>query len=199
MQGYRQKSVRGRRRRRKGRSEPKSAPEPIIVAARRPNSPLLNKPTRSGVAASAKPRASGQRVGSPKEQPRIDSQAPPPRRVARIVAPAASTPDEQEVLRSRLLQRIILSEGRGAVTRAADDFIDAGFAFPEEQQVQLQLLEHFDDARAREALGVLARILDEEPPIKRPLFEQRLRRIEEHAEDLLLREEAASLRRVIRS
>ncbi len=91
------------------------------------------------------------------------------------------------------------SETRGAITRAADDYVLAGFEFPAEQQVQLQLLEHFDEERARSAIEVLARLFSSEPPQKKPILEQRLRRLEEYADEPATRDAAAELRRAIRA
>jgi hypothetical protein len=61
------------------------------------------------------------------------------------------------------------------------------------------LLEHFNETRAREAIAVLAELLRREAPIKKPVFEQRLRRLEEYADEPATREAAADLRRSIRS
>jgi hypothetical protein len=73
-----------------------------------------------------------------------------------------------------------------------------GFDLPEEQEVHLQLLEHFDESRARESLTTMARLLKEQPPIKRPVLDQRLRRLEEYADEPATRSLAADLRRAIR-
>jgi hypothetical protein len=91
------------------------------------------------------------------------------------------------------------SEGRGAISRAAREYEAAGFDFPDEQAVQLQLLEHFDEGRALRALESLAVLVRKEPPLKLPIFEQRLRRIEEYAEELATRDAAAALRRTLRA
>jgi len=90
-------------------------------------------------------------------------------------------------------------EGRGAVSRAANEYREAGFDFPREQEVQLQLLEHFDEERARDAIAVLAELLEDQAPIKKPVFEQRLRRLEEYADEPATRAAAARLRRGIRA
>ncbi len=111
-----------------------------------------------------------------------------------VPAPA----DEGERLRLRLLDRVMMSEGRGAITRAVEEYATAGFEFPEEQAVQLQLLEHFDEARARGAIDVLTRLLLLQPVGKRPVLEQRLRRLEENADEATTREAAAALRRTLR-
>jgi len=75
----------------------------------------------------------------------------------------------------------------------------AGFEFPVEQPVQLQLLEHNDESLARDAIGALRGILTSEPPLKRPIFEQRLKRLEDSAEEETTRSAASELRRALRS
>jgi hypothetical protein len=122
-----------------------------------------------------------------------------PRRAARIVQVNSSGPDDREAERLRLIGRLLSSEGRAAISRAANDLVHAGFEFPVAQDVQLQLLEHFDEARALQALCHLAELLKDEAPIKRPVFEQRLRRLEAFAEDQTIRRTAADLRRVVRA
>jgi len=97
-------------------------------------------------------------------------------RTARIVSPSVQDPDGRLAERERLLSRILSSEGRGAITRAADLYRRAGFDFPIEQPVQLQLLEHLDEALVRGAIDALRGIVVSEPPFKRPIFEQRLKR-----------------------
>ncbi len=123
----------------------------------------------------------------------------PPRRTARIVRIGDAGPDDKERERQKLLARLMQSQGRSAISRAADEYLRAGFDLPVEQEVQLQVLEHFDESRAREGLIALARLLETEPPIKKPVLDQRLRRLEEHADEADTRELAASLRRAIRS
>jgi hypothetical protein len=90
-------------------------------------------------------------------------------------------------------------EGRGAITRAADQYLRAGFDFPVEQPVQLQLLEHLDEGLVRGAIDALRTIVSNEPPLKRPIFEQRLKRLEDSAEEEATRSAATELRRVLRS
>jgi hypothetical protein len=121
------------------------------------------------------------------------------KRSARIVQVAAGERDDREKQRLKLLDRLMLSQGRGAISRAAEEYHDAGFEFPEQQDVQLQLLEHFNEDRARTAVETLQRLLEKEPPIKRPVLDQRLRRLEEYADEVPTREHAAALRRSIRA
>jgi hypothetical protein len=108
-------------------------------------------------------------------------------------------PNDAELERRHLLDRVLDSEGPGAVTRAAKAYKKAGFDFPQEQLVQLKLLEHTDESEVCNALGVLTALLDEQPPIKLPVFEQRLKRLEDSAEDPETRARAADLRRVLRT
>lgn len=201
MDGQRQKSGWGRRRRRKSsRKEPKVVVEPVLIAARRPDSPRLIKAPGRAVAASAAPRKPRpDRVApdpgaSPEKAPRAEA----PRRSARIVQLGSGTPDDRERERQKLFQRLMSSQGRGAITRAANEYIGAGFELPDEQEIHLQLLEHFDEARARESLAAMVRLLEDEPALKRPVLDQRLRRLEEHADEPATRTLAAELRRSLR-
>ena len=104
-----------------------------------------------------------------------------------------------ELERRHLLSRLLDSEGPSAVTRAAKAFRKGGFSFPEEQAVQLKLLEHSDETEVCRALEVLAILLDQQPPIKLPVFEQRLKRLEESGENSETRSRAGDLRRVLRT
>jgi hypothetical protein len=121
------------------------------------------------------------------------------RRAARIVQVNASGPDDREKQRLRLIERLLTSEGRIAISRAANDLRLAGFEFPLNQDVQLQLLEHDDEGLARQAVLQLALLLQSERPIKLPVFSQRLRRLEDVGEDPQTRKAAADLRRLIRA
>ena len=107
--------------------------------------------------------------------------------------------DDNEIERRRLLQRLIDSEGRSAISRAADDYRNAGFEFPDEQDVHLQLLAHFNETLAGQAIQALTGIVGREAVRKRPVLDQRLRRLEEYADERSIREAAATLRRRLRS
>lgn len=200
---------RSNRRRRRKRSKPAQPGkvEPILIVARRPNSPRLEKPTRRMKAASAKPRPAN---GAASNGPSVELESTAAlrgngereertrRREARIVQVKPGQVDERERERLRLLSHFMSSEGRSAISRAAETYWAAGFELPEEQEVQLKLLEHFDEGRARQALEVLSRILQHEKPKQLPVFDQRLRRLEEHADDPTTRAAAAELRRALR-
>jgi hypothetical protein len=119
------------------------------------------------------------------------------RRAARIVKATehAVAPDNRE---QRLLERLMRSQGRVAISRAADDFWEGKFKAPRQQEVQIQLLEHENEHRARDAVFVMAELLQRESPIQRPILDQRLRRLEEFAEDPITRDAARALRRSMR-
>jgi hypothetical protein len=219
MDGQRHKSGNGRRRRRKSRSEPRAHVEPILIAARRPNSPLIATSERGIATASAAPARRSwasspvsEHESNTKPTNGVGLEAAPNgsngeavstvvarrERSARIVQVTRGDADGRERERQRLMDRLMASETRGAITRAADEYARAGFEFPEEQPVQLQLLEPFDEERARDAIGALAKLFGRENPLKKPILEQRLRRLEEYADEPATRTAAADLRRAIR-
>jgi len=162
------------------------APLPEVMLARRPASvtPTALPLDRATAHAAPTPEAEPQPIAS--------------KRAARIVGAHVAV-DELELERRHLLTRLLDSEGPAAVTRAANAYRKGGFQFPEEQLVQLKLLEHSDEAEVCSALGVLATLLDQQPPIKLPVFEQRLKRLEDGAEEAETRTRASELRRVLRT
>jgi hypothetical protein len=119
------------------------------------------------------------------------------RRAVRIVKAAESTvaPDNRE---QRLIERLMRSQGRVAISRAADDLWENKFIAPRLQEVQIQLLEHENEHRARDAVFIMAELLQRESPVQRPILDQRLRRLEEFAEDPITRDAARALRRSMR-
>jgi hypothetical protein len=121
----------------------------------------------------------------------------PARREARIVQRREDAIDDTEQLRRRLFGQYMSSEGRVAITRAADNYFQAGFQIPREQEAQLKLLEHLDESLVRNALLVLRELIALDPPRQLPLFRQRLRRLEDHAEEPATRELAVELRRAL--
>jgi hypothetical protein len=163
-------------------------PEPEVLSAR-PRLGLPQAPPAVVAESSAPPVDANAIEASPP--------APAPRR-ARIVAPVQKDEDARVRERARLLDRLLSSDGRGSISRAADDFRRAGFDFPSDQAVQLQLLEHWDEGLARTAIDALREIVSREPPLKRPIFDQRLRRLEDAAEDATTRVAASELRRALR-
>jgi hypothetical protein len=115
----------------------------------------------------------------------------------RIVLATPPQSDPRAVERQKLLGKLLGAEGRPNITKAANDFLGAGFNFPEDQDVHLKLLEHSDEARVRDAVAALATLLSGELPKRRAVLESRLRRIEQFAEDQDTRLAAEQLRRQV--
>jgi hypothetical protein len=172
-------------------SRRRNRPQPEILSARRPAAPASEAP----------PALESTPV--PREAYTTDAPVAPdkPRasRSARIVSAEKHDVDARLVEREKLLGRLLSSEGRGAVTRAADLYVRAGFDFPTEQPVQLQLLEHYDETVVRSAIEALSASITTEPPLKRPILEQRLRRLEDGADEESTRSAASELRRALRT
>ena len=128
-----------------------------------------------------------------------DGEAAKPRgvdsRPSRIVLAPPPQSDPRTAERQKLLGRLLLAEGRPKISKAADDFLKAGFSLPEEQDVYLQLLEHSDEEHVRTAIDMLGSILAGELPKRRAVLESRLRRIEQFAEEPATRAAAERLRR----
>lgn len=252
MEEFAQRTGSSRRRRRKAKANKnKVSVEPVLIAARRPDSPLIRNGARTNVVASAQPKrvsvvhlngavtagavtagaaANGSVTNAAVAQAAVarattvaqadvSSRAEPEevqlslnlnplpavprpngngkRRDVRIVQVGNQSVDVDE-RRRRLLDRLVRAEGRSAISRVANDLADGNFFIPKEQELQLQLLEHENEERAREAVFIIAEILQKQPPIKRPILDQRLRRLEEYAEDPITRDAAAALRKSIR-
>jgi hypothetical protein len=119
---------------------------------------------------------------------------PKPGRIVLVPAPQS---DPRGVERQRLLSKLLGAEGRPHITKAANEFLNAGFTFPEDQDVHLKLLEHSDEARVCDAIAALTTLLAGELAKRRAVLESRLRRIEEFAEDETTRDAAAQLRRKV--
>jgi hypothetical protein len=179
------------------------------MSARRSATSSDGPPAAAGAPAEAPAEGEQHQPPETEASERSRSSAPPsdvpgeekPRtqRTARIVAAGAHDRDARLLERDRLLGRFMACEGRGAITRAADQYLRAGFDFPVEQPVQLQLLEHLDEGLVRGAIDALRTIVTSEPPLKRPIFEQRLKRLEDSAEEEATRSAASELRRVLRN
>jgi hypothetical protein len=194
MERERSKRAEHRRSRRERRPS-RSIPQPEVLSARPRSSLPSEKPAKVPDGAEPAEAESAVRASASAPEP---AEAPAPRRAARIVAPVRKEDDARVRERARLLDRLLSSDGRGSISRAADDFRRAGFEFPSEQAVQLQLLEHWDEALARSAIDALRELVSREPPLKRPIFDQRLRRLEDAAEDASTRHAASELRRALR-
>jgi hypothetical protein len=242
MEEFAQRTNNRRRQRRKAKaSRNKVTVEPVLIAARRPDSPLIRTGVRNVVASAAPKRSSsvsylsaageaahtealgengvlangGGDIGTGANGTAANSAAANggspvnagspanasgvgKRREVRIVQIGGNQSLDTDERKRRLLDRLVRAEGPSAISRVADDLRDSNFAIPKEQEVQLQLLEHENEERAREAVFIIAELLQKQPPIKRPILDQRLRRLEEYAEDPITRDAAAALRKSIR-
>jgi hypothetical protein len=216
MYGQRHPHRAGRKRKRPKSNGPAKT-DPIRIAARRPDAPSARPPRRL-IAASASPASRGPRASnvvgttpdSPANKKSSQGRAKDPasrrvngeqqtHRVARIVRADNPGPSDREKERQQLVACLLASQGRVAISRAANDLRLAGYDFPLIQDVQLQLLEHQDESMARDAIVRLEILLRTERPIQLPVFSQRLRRLEDRAEDPEIRRAAAGLRRLIRA
>jgi len=134
----------------------------------------------------------------PAKSRRRGRRAPEGKRDAvRIVAQPSGQLAPREAERERLLNRLLAVEGRPAISKAAQAYLEAGFEFPRSQFVWLQLLEHSDERTVGQAIERLTEILSEEDPARAAVLESRLRRIEEFADEPATRAAAADLRRRI--
>jgi hypothetical protein len=113
----------------------------------------------------------------------------------KIVTPRPPSTDPSVIERERLVAALLGAVDRMSVTRVTEALFAAGHSVPETQEAHLQILEHTDEARVRASLSVLDAILAREPAKRRPVLEQRLKRLEESAEDLSTRQAATALRR----
>ncbi|HPB95017.1 MAG TPA: hypothetical protein PK140_00120 [Polyangiaceae bacterium] len=120
-----------------------------------------------------------------------------PKTAARIVLPPVPEADPNHAERRRLLGKFLAATGPASISKAADMFFAAGFSLPEDQETHVQMLEHLDEKRVRDSIAKLVTIFAGEVPRRRPIVEQRLRRIEEQADEHDTRVAAASLRRML--
>jgi len=99
--------------------------------------------------------------------------------------------------RQDLLRKVTVAQGSKAISDAIETFLHAGFEFPDDQETFLQMLEHRDEERVRGAIGQLERLLMGQMPKRKPVLVQRLKRLEENADESQTREMAAGLRRKV--
>ncbi|MDC0739773.1 hypothetical protein [Polyangium mundeleinium] len=159
-----------------------------------PQDSRVAKEHRAALEALFAPRREPEPEGSGKNGKNGRDSTPKPGRIV-LAPPPQSDPRATE--RQRLLSKLLAVEGRPHITKAANEFLGAGFTFPDDQDVHLKLLEHSDESRVREALSSLSSLLVGELPKRRAVLESRLRRIEEFAEDESTRDAAAQLRRQV--
>jgi hypothetical protein len=116
----------------------------------------------------------------------------------KIVGLRAPSSDPKVVERERLVAALLAAQSRRAITQVTQALLDAGHEIPDTQEAHLQLLEHGDEAQVRASIGALTAILTgerQELPKRRPVLEQRLKRLEEFADEVATRDAAAALRR----
>lgn len=201
MHGHGHKPGAKRGGKRKHKNAPRATTEPIRIMARRPDAAIPNA-ERPRPVASARPLplAVERPPRGAKESERRSAPEPVAvaRRSARIVRAPAHDTDDAERERLRLLEKLRAAQGRTEISRAVNQLIAAGISVPLEQELQLQLLEHVDEAQVRAAMHALTQLFLEQAPMKKTLLQDRLRRLEEYAEEAQTREAAAALRRLLR-
>lgn len=95
------------------------------------------------------------------------------------------------------LRKILAAQGTRSISDSINSFLNAGHTLPDDQEVFLQMLEHRDEGRVRDAINQLERLLMGQVPKRKPVLVQRLKRIEEHAEESETRDAAGLLRRKV--
>lgn len=119
-------------------------------------------------------------------------------RMPKVVETAAPSPDAAGPSRRQdQLRKILAAQGTRSISDSIDGFLNAGHTLPDDQEVFLQMLEHRDEGRVRDAITSLERLLMGQVPKRKPVLVQRLKRIEEHAEESATRDAAGLLRRKV--
>ena len=162
------------------------------------------KKPRLGDALEAKPAAleALKKAVEPEPLPRVIVEVDEPEPTSSKAAELLADPDGKPVRKvakkyslEEMHARLLKAQGSHAITDAAEAFFYAGYALEEDdQEGWLQLLEHRDEARVREALGKLRKSFFKKPPRHKPLLIQRLRRIEDIADEAETRAAATELR-----
>ncbi len=167
------------------------------------------KKARIGDAVEAKPGAleALKKAVEPEPLPRVIEDDVESDAVSKNTEPTAVGPDgEAKPIRrvakkyslEEMHARLLKAQGSHAITDAVEAFFYAGYALEEDdQEGWLQLLEHRDESRVREAIEKLRKSFLRKPPRHKPLLQQRLRRIEDNADEGATREAASELRKSI--
>jgi hypothetical protein len=157
--------------------------------------PSVSRSEEEEARASSKYRAALEALFAPKvAAPPVEAQTDRSS-VKMVTVPVAREIDPRQAERDKRLAKLLGAEGRAAVSKAADDFLGAGFTLPAEQDVLLKMLDHTSEDRVRDALEALLGLLENEPPKRRAVLEARVRRLEEDAEEADTRDLATSVRR----
>jgi hypothetical protein len=207
-------------RRMRNRDATKVWHNPEILSASRGRASASSKPAENGEPTAdergmpSESRAALEALFAPRKSVEVDHKAADPRarslddratdplrvpssKPGRIVLTPQPDTDPRSAERQKLLAKLLRAAGRPAVSQAANDFLRAGFVFPDEQEVQLQLLEHANEEHVCSAIDRLAAILAAEVPQRRAVLESRLRRIEQFADEASTRAAAERLRRQV--
>ncbi len=99
--------------------------------------------------------------------------------------------------RQELLRRLTVAQGSKPISDAVEAFLKAGFELPDDQETFLQILEHRDEERVRNAMTQLERLLAGQLAKRKPVLLQRLKRLEENSDEPETRTMAAELRRKV--
>jgi hypothetical protein len=196
-------------RRMRNRDATKVWHNPEIMAGSRGRAPATPRPTetaedrrvaeenRAALEALFAPKKEGDDDRERRAAPSAASAPATSSKPGRIVLPPPPDPDPRAAERQKLLAKLLRAAGRPAVSQAANEFLRAGFVFPDEQDVHLQLLEHASEDHVCTAIDKLATILAGEVPQRRAVLESRLRRIEQFADEAATRAAAERLRRQV--
>jgi hypothetical protein len=164
----------------------------IPVAPRSPTS--VSRPEEDDARASSKYRAALEALFTKTAEKPAAVAEPEAARPAKIVSvPTRDDPRREE--RDKRLAKLMAAEGRLAVTKACEAYLNAKLELPVTQEVMLTLLDHDRDDRVGFAIASLSTLLDEEAPQRRAVLEARLRRLEADAENADIRAAAEALRK----
>lgn len=134
--------------------------------------------------------------------PAATTNEPPTSSDAAVHATSGTSASENKPVRrvakkysqEEMLARLLKAQGSHAISEAVEAYFYAGYTLPEdEQEPWLQLLEHRDEERVRQAMTTLRKLIVSKGAQHKPLLAQRLRRIEDRADDESTREAAHSL------
>ena len=123
--------------------------------------------------------------------------AGPAARAPKVVDSSTPEVEAGPSRRQDQLRKILAASSTKAISDSIDGFLNAGHTLPDDQEVFLQMLEHRNEERVRDAIGQLERLLMGQLPKRKPVLVQRLKRIEEHAEEPATRDAAGLLRRKV--
>ncbi len=118
-------------------------------------------------------------------------------RMPKVVETATAVGEPGPNRRQDQLRKILAAQSTKSISDSIDGFLNAGHTLPDDQEVFLQMLEHRNEDRVRDAIGKLEHLLMGQVPKRKPVLVQRLKRIEEHAEESATRDAAVALRRKV--